>query len=63
MPKRTTYGERWKILGSLAEGGQAHTFKVRNLADDSTNWVLKRLKNDGRAFRFEREIRALDALD
>lgn len=63
MPKRTTYGERWKILGSLAEGGQAHTFKVRNLADDSTNWVLKRLKNDERAFRFEREIRALDVLD
>lgn len=57
------YGDRWKIIDSIGEGGQAHTFRVRDLTDDSKNWVLKRLKNKNRLGRFEREIEALKTFD
>ena len=60
MPKR--FGDRWEVVRSLAEGGQAHTFLVRDLRDGSTSWVLKRLKNPDRRGRFEREIQALTRL-
>src|SRR5687768_12657235 len=57
------YGDRWEIIGSLGEGGQAHTFKVvdRRVGDD-TIFVLKRLKNLARKDRFRREIEAIGAL-
>jgi serine/threonine protein kinase len=57
------YGDRWEFIRTLGEGGQAHTYEVRDLRDGSTGWVLKRLKNPKRLPRFEREIRALDALN
>ena len=57
------YGDRWETIRTIGEGGQAHAFQVRDLRDDSTGWVLKRLKNRQRLLRFEREIRALDALN
>jgi serine/threonine protein kinase len=51
------YGERWKIIESLVEGGQAHTFLVEDLkGDGDTRYVLKRLKNIKRVDRFKREI-------
>jgi len=61
MPQ--TYGNRWEITGSLDEGGQAHTFRVKDLRDGSTDWVLKRLKNTNRIGRFKEEVAALQALD
>ena len=57
-----TYGDRWRIVRRIGEGGQAHTYEVLDLRDGSTGWVLKRLKNRRRLSRFEREILALDAL-
>jgi serine/threonine protein kinase len=50
-------------MRSLGEGGQAHTFVVRDLTSGSEDWVLKRLKNRNRLGRFEREIEALQRLD
>lgn len=53
------YG-KWEVLRPLKEGGQAHTFLVRNHdgADDE-QWVLKRLKNPKRHGRFKTEVEAL----
>jgi hypothetical protein len=53
------WGGRWARIGDLGEGGQAHTFLVRDSRDGSEGWVLKRLKNVKRLGRFEREVRAL----
>jgi serine/threonine protein kinase len=53
------FGDRWEVVESLGEGGQAHTYRVRDLRDDSTEWVLKRLKNPKRLERFKREVDAL----
>jgi len=57
-----TFGGRWAVIASLGEGGQAHTFLVRDLADGSEGWVLKRLKNLERTSRFAREVEALTRL-
>lgn len=57
------YAERWKIIKQIGEGGQAHAFWVKDLHGGSTDWILKRLKNPNRLARFEREVRALEALD
>jgi serine/threonine protein kinase len=56
------WGNRWERVNDIGQGGQAHTFMVRDLQDGSTGWVLKRLKNPKRLDLFEREIRALDRL-
>ncbi|CAN3129331.1 serine/threonine protein kinase [Mycobacterium sp. smrl_JER01] len=53
---------RWETVETLGEGGQAHTFLVRNTDDGSTGWVLKRLKNPKRIDRFKREIEMLTRL-
>jgi serine/threonine protein kinase len=53
------YGNRWEIVDSLASGGQAEVFRVRDLSDSSTGWVLKRLRNRSRLWRFQRELQAL----
>lgn len=53
---------RWELVEGLGEGGQAHTFLVRDVENDSTGWVLKRLKNPKRVDRFRREIEALERL-
>ncbi len=56
-------GGRWEIIKPLYEGGQAHTFLVRDLNDRSEGWVLKRLKNLKRVERFRREIEALSTIE
>lgn len=61
MAKR--YGDRWEVIESLPGGGQAAVFSVRDLTDDSTGWVLKRLKNVNRLGRFEQEIEALKRIE
>ena len=58
------YGERWEVVESLGEGGQAHAFRVRDLRDPDRDdrWVLKRLRNTSRLGRFEDEIQALQRI-
>ena len=56
------FGDRWEIVHRLGEGGQAHTFRVRDRQDGTTGWVLKRLKNANRRGRFEQEIASLTRL-
>jgi serine/threonine protein kinase len=54
------YGERWEIVKSLGEGGQAHTFLVIDKkGEGEIQYVLKRLKNIQRIERFRREIEAI----
>jgi hypothetical protein len=54
---------RWTIVESLGEGGQGWTFTVHRKGDQTKELlVLKRLKNEGRLARFEREITALRKL-
>lgn len=53
-------GERWRIHGSLPEGGQAHTFKVSDTrGGEDKFYVLKHLKNIQRLVRFRQEIEAV----
>lgn len=57
------YGDRWEIIESLSEGGQANTFLVNDLHDNGKiKYVLKRLKSRKRIDRFEREIKATKKL-
>jgi len=56
----TQYGDRWEVIKSLGEGGQAHTFLVKDIkGDNETFYVLKRLKNNNKVERFKREIEAI----
>lgn len=57
------YGDRWRVIGSLGEGGQAHTFHVTDQQTGSAGFVLKRLINVNRKGRFEREVTVLQRLD
>ncbi|MBI1884848.1 MAG: serine/threonine protein kinase [Chloroflexi bacterium] len=53
------YGGKWKIVESLSEGGQAHTFIVRKVQEDGDEtYVLKRLKDPARIGRFRNEVEA-----
>lgn len=55
-----TYGGRWEIVESLGEGGQAHTFLVKDIrGDGAAHYALKRLKNLDRLDRFKREIEVI----
>jgi len=53
------FGNRWEVINSVGEGGQAWAYRVRDTqnASDKT-FVLKRLKNHSRLARFQREIEA-----
>jgi hypothetical protein len=53
---------RWRIVGSLGEGGQGWTYKVRRPGNSDQLYVLKRPKNKSRVERFRREIAALQKL-
>ena len=58
-----TYGERWEVKESLAEGGQAHTFLVKDLKGaGEVSYVLKRLKNPKRIDRFKSELEAVRSI-
>ncbi len=60
------YG-KWKIVGSLPDGGQAHVFLVVDATNKlSPKYALKRLKNvndPARRARFEREIKVIRNID
>ena len=58
------FGSRWEWIEDFREGGQAHTFKVKDRnASDEKIYILKRLKNPKRGNRFDREIQACRSLD
>ncbi len=61
MPK--LYGNRWKVIGNISEGGQGVVFRV---ADESHEldgeWALKRLRRKDRVDRFQREVEILRRL-
>ncbi len=49
----------WSFIRNLAEGGQSHAFVVRRTGlPDSSDYVLKPLKNTSRKEYFDREIEA-----
>jgi len=51
------YGNRWELIKSLDEGGQAHVFLVKDAKNQGDRmFVLKRLKNLNRLDRFKKEI-------
>jgi serine/threonine protein kinase len=54
---------RWRIMGPLDEGGQAHTFLVVQPDNPNEICVLKRLKNVVRLPRFQREVAVLRISD
>jgi len=56
------FDEKWQVVKDLREGGQAHTFLVRDLETGELA-VLKRLKNQNRLPRFEQEVAAIKSLD
>jgi serine/threonine protein kinase len=56
--------EGWTVIRSLNEGGQGHIFLVEDTTGKySGHYVLKRLKNRGRLDLFEREVKAMQAVD
>src|ERR1043165_8554290 len=58
------YGERWETIKALGEGGQAHTYVVRDLqGNNAACYVLKRLRDINRIDRFRREIEAIRNLN
>jgi hypothetical protein len=58
------YGNRWKNLGSLKEGGQARIFRVVDTTEQLSGvWALKQLKNRDRVARFRQEVAILRRLD
>lgn len=58
------FGPRWEKISDLREGGQAHTFRVKDRdTSDGKTYVLKRLKNSKRTDRFDREIEACRKLE
>lgn len=57
------FPQRWEWVRDLEEGGQGPTFVVvRSDGSDSTEYVLKRLKNPKREDYFAREIQACETL-
>ncbi len=56
------YGDRWRIIEPISEGGQAQVFKVEDIQDNNKIYVLKRLKNINRIERFRNEIESIKRL-
>lgn len=56
------YGNRWKTIETLGEGGQGQVFLVEDLENENKSYVLKRLKNNERINRFKSEIEAIKKL-
>jgi serine/threonine protein kinase len=60
------YGNRWRIIGSLGEGGQGHVYLVVDeKGSPEKRYALKRLKNilnEQRRERFTREIEVLRSI-
>jgi eukaryotic-like serine/threonine-protein kinase len=58
------YGKRWEVLRPLGEGGQAHTFIVRDIDSSSEKkYVIKLIKSPKGISRLKKEIKAIKSLD
>ncbi|GEM50118.1 serine/threonine protein kinase [Deinococcus cellulosilyticus] len=58
------FNERWEVIESLSEGGQAHTFVVNDRTGSADiRYVLKRLKNTKRLGRFQTEIDTIRSIN
>ena len=59
------YGDRWELLRSIAQGGQAQVFAVRDLQGrySADELVLKRVGNPKRHARFRSEVSAIGRLN
>jgi hypothetical protein len=59
--------DRWEIVNSLTEGGQAHIFVVEDKRKEFPGqWVLKRLKNikdNARKMRFAQEVKVTQSIE
>jgi serine/threonine protein kinase len=54
------YGNRWEIVEPLGQGGQAHTYLVKDLkGEGNVLYALKRLIDTNRIDRFKREIETI----
>jgi serine/threonine protein kinase len=63
VPKEKLYGGRWKILGTLKEGGQSWVYRVIDTKGEfDGTFALKRLKNRDRIARFRTEVEILRRL-
>jgi serine/threonine protein kinase len=63
MAKERLYGGRWKLLGTLKEGGQGWVYRVIDTKGEfEGEFALKRLKNKGRVARFRTEVEILRRL-
>lgn len=59
----TVYGDRWRSISSLDEGGQSHVFVASDMRGEyTTPCVLKRIKNPKRRERFISEVQACKSL-
>ncbi len=58
------YGDRWRVIRSLSEGGQAQLFEVADARGVVIGaCALKRIRNPLRRDRFDNEVEALRRLD
>ena len=64
MTPDTQFGDRWKVVRQIGEGCQAWIYEVQDVSRSHEGpAILKRLKNHNRLGRFEREIKATNALN
>lgn len=64
MGRSALYGNRWKTLRAIGQGGQAQVFLVvDNSSELEGEFALKRLMNVNRRDRFTKEIEAVKQLD
>ncbi|CAP54905.1 serine/threonine-protein kinase [Gluconacetobacter diazotrophicus] len=57
------YGERWKLVCSVGQGGQGDVFKVIDIRHPEAGpYALKRVRNPKRRQRFEAEVAAIEQL-
>jgi serine/threonine protein kinase len=64
MTRRKLYGDRWRLLGSLGQGGQSHVFRVEDVNGEwPGQYALKRVCSPRRHERFRREVDAIKTLN
>ena len=56
------FGDKWKIVNTIGEGGQGQVFKVEDTKNENNIYVLKKLKNVNRIDRFKSEIETIEKL-
>jgi len=63
MAKNSLYGNRWKSVSTISEGGQAQLFRVVDTTGEREGeFALKRIKNPARRDRFRAEVLAIKRL-